>query len=128
MKLPDIKTEPRTITLSPDAASVLSRILRLQDNPFVILGKIKGKLMRNLNDPWEIVRVRTGLEDMRLHDCRHRYASRALVLGERLPTIGRLHGHTQVETTARYTHLVQDSVREPAVRVADSIAADVLAG
>ena len=126
--LPDTKTGPRTITLSPEAASVLARIPRLPDNPFAIPGKIQGKAMRNLNDPWDIVCERAGLEDMRLHDCRHSYASRALALGESLPMIGRLLGHTQVETTARYAHLAQDSVRESAVRVADSIAADILAG
>ena len=42
--------------------------------------------------------------------------------------IGRLLGHTQVETTARYAHLAQDSVRESAIRVGDSIASDLLAG
>ena len=41
--------------------------------------------------------------------------------------IGRLLGHTQVETTARYAHLAQDSVRDSGVRVADSIAGDFLA-
>ena len=128
LRLPDTKTGPRTITLSPEAATVLSRIPRLPDNPFVIPGKIKGKPMRNLNDPWDIVCERAGLEDMRLHDCRHSYASRALALGESLPMIGRLLGHTQVETTARYAHLAQDSVRESAVRVADSIAEDLLPG
>ena len=92
----------------------------------MIPGKIGGKAMRNLNDPWDIVCERAGLEDMRLHDCRHSYASRALALGESLPMIGRLLGHTQVETTARYAHLAQDSVRESAVRVSDSIAGDLL--
>ena len=127
LRLPDTKTGPRTITLSPEPASVLSRIPRMPDNPFVIPGKITGKPMRNLNDPWEIVCERAGLEDMRLHDCRHSYASRALALGESLPMIGRLLGHTQVETTARYAHLAQDSVRESAVCIAESIARDLLA-
>ena len=126
--MPDTKTGPRTITLSAEAASVLPRIPRLPDNPFVIPGKVRGKPMRNLNDPWDIICERAGLEDMRLHDCRHSYASRALALGESLPMIGRLLGHTQVETTARYAHLAQDSVRGSAVRVADSIAVDILAG
>ena len=126
LRLPDTKTGPRTITLSPEATTVLSRIVRLPDNPFVIPGKIKGKAMRNLNDPWDIVCERAGLEDMRLHDCRHSYASRALALGESLPMIGRLLGHTQVETTARYAHLAQDSVRDAAERVAVSIAGDLL--
>ena len=126
LRLPETKTGPRTISLSPEAAAVLSGIPRRPDNPFVIPGKIKGKSMRNLNDPWEIICERAGLEDMRLHDCRHSYASRALALGESLPMIGRLLGHTQVETTARYAHLAEDSVKESAVRVADSIAGDIL--
>ena len=128
LRLRDAKTGPRTISLSPEAASVLRRIPRLADKPFVIPGKIRGKAMRNLNDPWEIVCECAGLEDMRLHDCRHSYASRALALGESLPMIGRLLGHKQVETTARYAHLAEDSVKESAARVADSIAVDLLAG
>ena len=126
LRLPDTKTGPRSISLSPEAAGVLAAIPRVPDNPFVIPGKVKGRPMRNLNDPWEIVCERAGLTDMRIHDCRHSYASRALALGESLPMIGRLLGHTQVETTARYAHLARDSVHEAAVRVSDSIAADIL--
>ena len=126
LRLPDTKTGPRTISLSPEAATVLSRIPRLPGNPYVIPRKVRGKVMRNLNDPWDIVCERAGLKDMRLHDCRHSYASRALTLGESLPMIGRRLGHTQVETTVRYAHLAQDSVRESAGRIADSIAGDLL--
>jgi len=49
-------------------------------------------------------------------------------LGEGLPMIGRLLGHARVETTARYAHLARDSVRESAIRISDSIAADILKG
>ena len=72
------------------------------------------------------MRGRAGLEDVRLHDLRHSFASRALALGETLPMIGRMLGHTKIQTTARYAHLARDSVRDSAVRVADSIAADIL--
>ena len=126
LRLPDTKTGPRRISLSPEAAGVLAAIPRVPDNPFVIPGKVKGRPMRNLNDPWDIVCESAGLTDMRIHDCRHSYASRALALGESLPMIGRLLGHSQVETTARYAHLARDSVHEAAVRVSDSIAADIL--
>ena len=67
-----------------------------------------------------------GLEDMRIHDMRHSYASRAQATGESLQMIGRLLGHSEVETTARYAHLAEDSVKESAARVAESIAADLL--
>ena len=106
---------------------MLSAVPRVDGNPFVIPGKKRGKAMHNLNDPWKIVCERAELKDMRLHDCRHSYASRALALGESLPMIGRLLGHTQVETTARYAHLAEDTVKESAVRVAESIASDLLA-
>ncbi len=126
LRLSDSKTGPRTIVLSPEAVAVLSRIPRVKGNPHVIPGRVSGRPLRNLNGPWAIVCARAGLEDMRIHDMRHSYASRALALGESLPMIGRLLGHSELETTARYAHLAQDSVRDAAVRVSDSIAADFL--
>ena len=48
--------------------------------------------------------------------------------GESLPMIGKLLGHTQIRTTARYAHLARDSVDASAARVADSIGADMAAG
>ena len=92
----------------------------------MIAGKAPGMPLRDLTRPWGVIRVRAGLEDVRVHDLRHSYASRALALGESLPMIGRLLGHANVETTARYAHLSQDSVRDSAIRVSDSIAADLL--
>ena len=71
------------------------------------------------------MRTRAGLDDVRLHDLRHSYASRALALGETLPMIGKLLGHSQMETTARYAHLARDSIRDSAERIADSIADDI---
>ena len=45
-----------------------------------------------------------GQQQKRIHDPSHTYASRALALGESLTMIGKLLGHTQVQTTARYAH------------------------
>ena len=72
------------------------------------------------------IRARAGLHDVRIHDIRHSFASRALALGETLPVIGKLLGHSDIDTTARYAHLAQDSLHETAERIADSIAADIL--
>ena len=71
------------------------------------------------------MRARAGLDDVRIHDLRHSYASRALALGESLPVIAKLLGHAQIQTTARYTHLTRDAVRDAATRVADDIAQDI---
>ena len=66
------------------------------------------------------------LEDVRLHDLRHSFASRALALGESLSMIGKLLGHNKIETTSRYAHLARDSIKASSARVADSIGADIL--
>ena len=125
LNLRDTKTGARAVPLSPAAVQVLATLPRVSGSPWVIPGKKPGTHMRNVNDPWEIVRKRAGLEDVRLHDLRHSFASRALALGESLPVIGKLLGHNQVETTARYAHLTRDSVRESAARIAASIGADL---
>ena len=121
LRLPDSKTGARLVPLSPAAAEVLSGIPREPGNPWVIPGRNPGAPLKNLQYPWEIVRARAGLEDVRIHDLRHSFASRALALGESLPIIGELLGHRRVRTTARYAHLARESVKASATRIADSI-------
>ena len=126
LRLADGKTGARLVPLSPAAAAVLSGLPRMGDSPWVIPGREPGRHLADLQPPWERVRERAALEDVRIHDLRHSFASRALALGESLPMIGKLLGHTQVQTTARYAHLARDSVKASASRIADSIGADIL--
>ena len=128
IRLGDSKTGPRTVPLSPPAVRVLEELPRLPDSAWVIPGRKPGTHMTNLDGPWRVVRKRAGLDDVRIHDCRHSFASRALALGESLPAIAKLLGHRQIRTTSRYAHLERDSVRASAARVAASIAGDFLHG
>ena len=59
----------------------------------------------------------SGLADVRIHDLRHTFASGAVTMGESLPMIGKLLGHTQTQTTARYAHLADDPLRSAAQRI-----------
>ena len=128
LRLPDSKTGARMVPLSDAARGVLTALPRADDNPWVIAGRKPGAHLTDLQHPWRRVRARAGLDDVRIHDLRHSFASRALALGESLPMIGKLLGHTQVQTTARYAHLARDSVKASASKIADSIGADILAG
>ena len=123
MRLPDSKTGTRMVPLTPAAAKVLKGLSRTPGNPWVFPGRKKGARLVNLNDSWDRVRRRAGLDDVRLHDLRHTFASRALALGEGLPMIGDLLGHRMVTTTARYAHLARDSVREATAKVGDDLGA-----
>ena len=126
--LPATKTGPRNVSLSPRAMRVLKSIERVPGNPWVIPGRIEGRPMRNIDEAWGVVCELAGLKDTRIHDCRHSFASRALALGENLPMIGRLLGHSELQATERYAHLDRDWLREAAVRISESIAADILTG
>ena len=125
LRLPDAKTGARVVPLSPSAMKLLAGLPRIEGNLWVIPGRKPGTHMSNVDQSWQVIRARAGLEDVRIHDLRHSYASRALALGESLPMIGKLLGHSQVETTARYAHLARDSMREAAERIAGSIAGDI---
>ena len=126
LRLSDSKTGARVVSLSEPAVKLLADLPRTPGSPWVLPGRKPGTHLRKLDDAWQAVRSRAGLDDVRLHDLRHSFASRALALGEGLPMIGKLLGHARIETTSRYAHLARDSVRESAERVAASIAEDML--
>jgi integrase len=123
LRLPDSKTGAKVVHLGQPAVDVLETINRIEDNPWVIVGTVPGNRLSDLQPFWQRVRARAGLKDVRIHDLRHTFASTAVATGQGLPMIGKLLGHTQVQTTARYAHLAADPVKTAADQVAGSIAA-----
>src|SRR6266581_1325756 len=122
-RLPDSKTGAKTLHLPPPALAVLAVLPRLDDNPHVIAGAKVGAALVNLEKPWRAIRKAARLDDVRLHDLRHAFASVAASSGMGLPIIGKMLGHSQPATTARYAHLASDPVKAAATAVANKIAA-----
>lgn len=122
LRLPDSKTGAKVVHFGEVVAAVLRSIPRLKDNPWVITGTKEGARLTDLQPPWRRIRKKAGLDDVRIHDLRHSFASGALFLGEGLPMIGKLLGHTQVQTTARYAHLAADPVKNAMEKVSGFIA------
>lgn len=108
--LPDSKTGPRTVWLCRAARDVLDRLPRTGRSVF--RGMRRGARQPWLHGFWLRVRAEAGLDDVRMHDLRHSYASIALLNGESVRTLGRLLGHECAETTLKYAHLSDASVRE----------------
>jgi len=127
-RLPDSKTGAKTLHLPPPALAVLAELPRVDGNPHVIVGGVPGAPLVNLEKPWRAIRKAAGLEDVRLHDLRHSFASIAASGGMGLPIIGKMLGHTQAQTTQRYAHLASDPVKAAAATVAGKIAAAMAAG
>ncbi len=117
--LPESKTGPRTVWLSSPVRHVLDGLPR-QGKWVFPSPRIAGPVSSTfLEDFWHRVRQRAGITDVRLHDCRHTYASIAIMAGESVTTTARLLGHNDTQTTLKYAHLCDRSVREAADALAD---------
>jgi integrase len=122
LMLPDSKTGRKTIRLNAPALALLHEIPRLEGNPYVICGEKPGRHLVNLEKPWRRIRAAAKLEDVRLHDLRHSFASVGASGGQSLVIIGKMLGHSQPATTARYAHLADDPVKAASEAVGRHIA------
>lgn len=122
MKLTDSKVGPKDYQLDTMVTQLLrdAQAGRRQSEPvslFVIRGRGgKGRLI-GLQKIWQRIRRKAGLDDVRLHDLRHSYASVAINQGADLSAIKELLGHSTIATTQRYTHLYTETARKNVARV-----------
>jgi integrase len=109
-RLPDSKTGPKNLPL-PDPALTLLRELekkRQHDrnhSKHVFPGKRRDTYFTGVQKPWQRISTAAGLDDVRIHDLRHCYASVAVTGGESLYMVGTILGHRHSATTQRYAHL-----------------------
>ena len=122
LRLPDTKTGAKTVHLGEPAIAVVCGIDRKDGNTWAIAGRKPDSHLTDLQHPWRRIRTRAGLDDVRIHDLRHSFASDGLLVGEGFPMIGKPLGHTKVQTTARYAHLANDPVKSAANRIASRVA------
>lgn len=123
LNLPDSKSGKKTIHLNAPAVAVLDALPKIDGNPFVCCGQRKEKGLVGIHRAWFEIRDKAKLPDVRLHDLRHSFASVAAGSGMSLPIIGSLLGHTQAQTTQRYSHLHRDPLREASEAIAAQIQA-----
>jgi integrase len=121
LRLPDSKTGAKVVHIGQTVIDVLNGIERVEDNPYVIIGTLPQAHLTDMQKPWRRIRKLASLPEVRIHDLRHTFASAGLTVGEGLPMIGKLLGHTQVQTTARYAHLATDPIKAAAERVSERL-------
>ena len=104
--------------LPPPAMEVIARVQTGDPDPtFVVHGKKPGTQLVNLKDPWGVIRKCAGIDDVRIHDLRHCFASIGAMSGMSQPMIGALLGHKDIATTQRYAHLSDNPVRSAADQI-----------
>ena len=121
LRLPDSKTGAKKVFLGQEVLEILSSVDRVEGNEYVFTGAKEGGYITDFQKPWRRIRKEAKIEDVRIHDLRHTFASYAVSGGETIPMIGKLLGHTQAQTTARYAHLADAPMHEAADRVTNAI-------
>ena len=116
-----ILSRTETRGLNAPALAVLASVPNM--GSYVVPGDDPEKPRHDLKKIWAAACRRAGLGSVRLHDLRHTFASVGAGGGLGLPIVGRLLGHTQAATTARYAHLDADPLRRASDRIGGAISA-----
>lgn len=107
----------RAVALNAAALDMLQAIPRHADCPYIFPSPITGRPSPSLHFPWLRIKERAGLEDLRLHDLRHSFASFLVNNGVSLYIVQGLLGHAHARYTQRYAHLTPDTLLNAAETV-----------
>ena len=125
--LPDSKTGKKPLPLPDAALEVINSTPKVDGNPYVFVGSKEGAPIINFRKAWGKIRKEADLNNFRLHDLRHNFASAAINAGTPIAVVGALLGHKNTKTTQRYAHLA-DSVVVSAGNATAQAIADKVAG
>ncbi|MGX9522664.1 tyrosine-type recombinase/integrase [Vibrio mediterranei] len=88
------------------------------DDVFPFLGAFEvpeGRVSRL----WLEVRKIANIEDVRIHDLRHTFASYAVMEGYPIAMVAKLLGHKRISSTLRYTHVGDGHIEKEAQKIGD---------
>lgn len=111
-RIPNTKAgKARIVPLSDTATALLTKLKKKKRSPYAFANPITLKPYKSIYYSWHTARKEAGLDDVRIHDLRHSFASFLVNAGRSLYEVQTLLGHTQIKTTQRYAHLSTTSLR-----------------
>lgn len=116
-RIPDTKNgEPHNVPLSPQAMEILQKRKQIQElsdiiTPYVFPGEGKEGHFADPKKPWQRLREKSELHDLRLHDLRRTLGSWQALQGTSTAIIGKSLGHKSMQSTAVYERLTLEPVR-----------------
>ncbi|PMN39357.1 tyrosine-type recombinase/integrase, partial [Vibrio splendidus] len=126
--LPDSKTGAKVVYVGKEAQQLLSDISKQawtqrsesHDDVFMPLRRFVSRSTK-VSMVWQQVRALAHIEDVRIHDLRHTFASYAVLEGYPIPMVSKLLGHTRISSTLRYAHVDDAQVSQSAEAIGEVI-------
>ena len=111
------------VPISEDVAAIVRQrqLLVPKGSPWLFPGEVPGQPVKEIRRFWIRIQKEAQIEDVRIHDLRHTFASLLVSGGASLEMIGKLLGHTQMQTTQRYAHLLDAPLRAGLDAVASAV-------
>lgn len=109
----------RVIPLTNAAVSVLTDTPKAHGCPFVFWHMTEGgpQPFKRMSNWWKATRRRAGVGNFRWHDIRHTFASNFLNHGGDIKVLSHILGHSSVQVTERYAHMITGRLHEEVRRV-----------
>lgn len=114
IRLQDSKTGAKTVPITPHAAAFFEGLPRTEDTHVFTTRAGTRVGASTVQRAWGNLRKQLGLvgpNHMRLHDWRHGWASTAYAAGIDIVAIAKVLGHRNLNTTRRYTHINDATMR-----------------
>ena len=101
------------LPISDEAAAIVRQrqMLVPRGCPLLFPGDVPGQPVKEIRRFWIHIQKEVNIPDVRIHDLRHTFASLLVSGGASLEMIGKLLGHSQMQTTQRYAHLMDSPLR-----------------
>lgn len=117
-------SKTRHVPLSDQALAVLGSLRRWEGCDFVVPNPESLKPYTSIHFSWDLARKAAGLPDVRIHDCRHSFASWLVEAGYSIYIVSKALGHASSRTTERYAHVSDTTLRSASNAAANLIGND----
>ena len=111
--------KPRIIQLNSQAQQIIRRMSRKY--LYVFANPKTGLPFNDIRKTFQKILEAAQIENFRIHDLRHNFASMAVNNGCDIYVVQHLLGHASPTTTQRYAHLRQDTLRNASEMLAERI-------
>lgn len=117
---------PRHVPLSAKAIEILNQLPRWPGCPYVVPNPLSLKPFVTIYKTWNTARKEAGMPELRMHDLRHSAASFLVNSNHSLYVVQKILGHSQIKTTARYSHLAPETLLNAADAMASAAGMEVV--